>query len=50
MHPDSNQIRARRATFRQLHAAVLATGALPPESQWQPVMDAAVAAMLRLEK
>ena len=21
MHPDSNQIRARRATFRQLHAA-----------------------------
>ena len=36
--------------IRQLHAAVLATGALPPESQWQPVMDAAVAAMLRLEK
>ena len=36
--------------IRQLHSAVLATGALPPEAQWQPVMDAAVAAMLRIEK
>ena len=36
--------------IRQLHAAVLVTGALPPEAQWQPVMDAAVAAMLRIEK
>ena len=36
--------------IRELHATVLATGALPPESQWQPVIDQAVAAMLRIEK
>ena len=36
--------------IRELHAAVLATGALPPEKQWQPVIDQAVAAMLRIEK
>ena len=34
----------------ELHATVLATGALPPELQWQPVIDQAVAAMLRIEK
>lgn len=36
--------------IRELHTAVLATGALPPEPQWQPVIDQAVAAMLRIEK
>lgn len=36
--------------IRELHATVLATGALPPEPQWQPVIDQAVAAMLRIEK
>lgn len=36
--------------IRQLREAVRATGVLPPEAQWQPVMDAAVAAMLRVEK
>lgn len=36
--------------IRELHTAVLATGALPPEQQWQPVIDQAVAAMLRIEK
>lgn len=36
--------------IRELHAAVLAAGALPPEQQWQPVIDHAVAAMLRIEK
>jgi uncharacterized protein (DUF1778 family) len=36
--------------IRELHAAVLATGALPPAPQWQPVIDQAVAAMLRIEK
>ena len=36
--------------LRELHAAVVATGTLPPEQQWQPVIDQAVAAMLRIEK
>jgi uncharacterized protein (DUF1778 family) len=36
--------------IRELHAVVVATGALPPEAQWQPVIDQAVAAMLRIEK
>jgi uncharacterized protein (DUF1778 family) len=36
--------------IRALHSAVLATGALPPEAQWQPVIDQAVAAMLRVDK
>ena len=36
--------------IRELHACVLATGILPPEPQWQPVIDQAVAAMLRIEK
>lgn len=36
--------------LRELHSAVVATGALPPEPQWQPVIDNAVAAMLRIEK
>jgi uncharacterized protein (DUF1778 family) len=36
--------------IRALHAAVLATGALPPEAEWQPVIDQAVAAMLRIDK
>jgi uncharacterized protein (DUF1778 family) len=36
--------------IRALHAAVVATGALPPEEQWQPVISQAVAAMLRIEK
>ena len=36
--------------IRELHATVLATGAVPPEQQWQPVIDQAVAAMLRIEK
>lgn len=36
--------------LRELHSAVVATGALPPEQQWQPVIDQAVAAMLRIEK
>ena len=36
--------------IRELHTAVLVTGALPPEPQWQPVIDQAVAAMLRIEK
>ena len=36
--------------IRQLHAAVVATGALPLEAQWQPVITEAVAAMLRIEK
>ena len=36
--------------MRELHTAVVATGALPPESQWQPVIDQAVSAMLRIQK
>jgi uncharacterized protein (DUF1778 family) len=36
--------------IRELHAVVVATGALPPEAQWQPVIEQAVAAMLRIEK
>jgi len=32
MHPDSNQIRARRATFRQLHAA--GCFAIPNPARW----------------
>ncbi|MBG6078231.1 DUF1778 domain-containing protein [Polaromonas sp. CG_9.11] len=36
--------------IRALHSAVVATGALPPEEQWQPVISQAVAAMLRIEK
>lgn len=36
--------------MRELHTAVVATGALPPESKWQPVIDQAVAAMLRIQK
>ena len=36
--------------IRQLYEAVISTGTLPPEAQWQPVMHAAVAAMLRVEK
>ena len=37
-------------SIRELHSAVVATGALPPEPQWQPVISQAVAAMLRIEK
>ena len=37
-------------SIRELHSAVVATGALPPEEQWQPVISQAVAAMLRIEK
>lgn len=36
--------------IRELHTAVVATGVLPPEQQWQPVISQAVAAMLRIEK
>lgn len=36
--------------MRELHTAVVATGALPPESQWKPVIDQAVSAMLRIQK
>jgi len=37
-------------SIRELHSAVVATGGLPPEPQWQPVISQAVAAMLRIEK
>ena len=37
-------------SIRELHSAVVAPGALPPEPQWQPVITQAVAAMLRIEK
>ncbi len=36
--------------IRDLHAAVVKTGILPPENEWRPIITKAIEAMKRIDK